>query len=146
MVQISPSFKIESETIDEDHRHLVEIINEITKAIDDGQPQECARLVPDFVAFSKQHFDREEALLAGLSYPLLEKHRRHHISLDDKLQTMLNLAARVVDHPPARDSLRKELVFFLLDDVINEDLNFKKFLAEVETGAPNDTGASGPDK
>jgi hypothetical protein len=58
----------------------------------------------------------------------------------------LNLAARVVDHPPARDSLRKELVFFLLDDVINEDLNFKKFLAEVETGAPNDTGASGPDK
>lgn len=130
MVDISPSFKIESEAIDADHRHLVEIINEITQAIDDGRPEECARLVPDFVKFSKQHFKREEALLAGYSYPLLEKHRRHHHSLHDKLQTMLDLSAKVVDNPPARDSLRKELVFFLLDDVINEDLNFKAFLSK----------------
>lgn len=132
MVQISSSFQIESEAIDADHRHLVEIINEITQAIDDGRPEECARLVPDFVNFTKQHFAREESLLAGYAYPLLEKHRRHHHSLDDKLQTMLDLAARVAEHPPARESLRKELVFFMLDDVINEDLNFKKFLSEVD--------------
>jgi len=134
MVNISPSFKIESEAIDADHRHLVEIINEITQAIDAGRPEACARLVPDFVEFSKQHFSREEALLAGYAYPLLEKHRRHHRGLNDKLQTMLNLAAKVVDHPPARESLRKELVFFLLDDVINEDLNFKAFLSKAHAG------------
>ncbi len=134
MVEISPSFKIDSETIDADHRHLVEIINEITQAIDDGRPGECARLVPAFVEFSKQHFTREESLLAEYSYPLVEKHRRHHHSLNDKLQTMLDLSAKVVDHPPARESLRKELVFFLLDDVINEDLNFKAFLSKAHAG------------
>jgi hypothetical protein len=30
----------------------------------------------------------------------------------------------------ARDSLRKELVFFLMDDVITTDMDFKNFIKE----------------
>jgi hypothetical protein len=30
----------------------------------------------------------------------------------------------------ARDSLRKELVFFLMDDVITTDMEFKNFIEE----------------
>ena len=43
MVEITRSFEIEVEMIDNDHRRLVEIINEITQAIDDDRPEECAR-------------------------------------------------------------------------------------------------------
>ena len=138
MVEITRSFEIEVELIDNDHRRLVEIINEITQAIDDDQPEECARLVPDFVAFTKRHFAREEALLEKNGYPQVDKHRRHHASLDDKMKTMEALALNVVDSPAARDTLRKELVFFLMDDVINEDMDFKNFLVNA-TSKGNET-------
>ena len=52
MVKITPSFEIEVETIDNDHRRLVDFTNQITAAIDDQQYAECARLVPDFIALS----------------------------------------------------------------------------------------------
>ncbi len=133
MVEITRSYEIEVEMIDSDHRRLVDIINEITQAIDDKREEECARLVPDFVSFSKQHFAREEALLTKNGYPGVEKHRKHHASLDGKMDTMLALAERVVESAAAREELRKELIFFLMDDVINEDMNFKSFLVEAES-------------
>ena len=138
MVETTRSFEIEVEMIDNDHRRLVEIINEITQAIDDDRPEECARLVPDFVTFSKQHFAREEALLEKNGYPQVDKHRKHHASLDDKMKTMEALALNVVDSPAARDALRKELVFFMMDDVINEDMDFKSFLVQA-TSKGNET-------
>ncbi len=134
MVEITQSFKIEVETIDADHRRLVEIINEITDAIDDGRAGECAELVPNFIEFSRQHFEREEALLAKHDYPLAEKHREHHDDLDVKMENIAALAKRAGDSPPAAQALRKELVFILMDDVINEDLAFKSFLLQAEAG------------
>jgi len=71
MVEISQSFKIEIEAIDADHRRLVEIINEITLAIDEGRAGDCEALVPNFVEFSLQHFERAVALTprdAGLRF------------------------------------------------------------------------------
>lgn len=140
MVEITRSYEIEVETIDSDHRRLVTIINEITQAIDDERAEECARLVPDFVTFSKQHFAREEALLARNGYPEVEKHRKHHAALNDKMNTILDLAGRAVDSAAAREALRKELIFFLMDDVINEDMDFKSFLAAAASpkGNPSD--------
>ncbi len=132
MVEITRSFEIEVEAIDADHRQLVEIINEITQAIDDGRAGECADLVPNFVEFSQQHFAREEALLTKHAYPLAEKHRQHHVGLTDKMKNIQALSERAADSQPAADALRKELVFILMDDVINEDLAFKSFLMKAE--------------
>lgn len=130
MAEITRSFEIEVEMIDDDHRRLVAIINEITKAIDDQEYDKCARLVPDFVDLSKQHFSREEGLLAKHGYPGIDKHRKHHAGLNDKMDTMLKLAELVVESQLARDTLRKEMFFFLMDDVINEDMGFKSFLVD----------------
>ena len=132
MVEITRSFEIEVEAIDADHRRLVEIINEITQAIDDGRAGECVDLVPNFVEFSQQHFAREEALLTKHAYPLAEKHRQHHAGLTDKMKTIQALSKRAADSQPAAEALRKELVFILMDDVINEDLAFKSFLLKAE--------------
>ena len=71
-------------------------------------------------------------------YPQVDKHRKHHASLDDKMKTMEALALNVVDSPAARDALRKELVFFMMDDVINEDMDFKSFLVQA-TSKGNET-------
>ena len=128
MVEITRSFEIDVEMIDSDHRRLVDIVNEIVQALDDGKPEKCPTLVPEFVGLAKRHFNREEALLAKYKYPEAEKHSQHHAGLNDKMETMLALAKNAVESPPARDALRKELIFFIMDDVINEDLDYKSFI------------------
>ena len=114
MVEITQSFKIEVEAIDADHRRLVEIINEITLAIDEGRAEECIKLVPNFIEFSQRHFEREEALLNKHAYPLAEEHRKHHDGLNEKMRNIRALAEQAADSKPAREALRKELVFILI--------------------------------
>ncbi len=128
MVEITKSFEIEVDVIDSDHRRLVDIVNEIVQAIDAANYEVCTNLVPEFVKLSKQHFKREESLLAKYDYPQTEKHHKHHIGLNDKMDTMLALTGRLAESPPAREALRKELIYFIMDDVINEDMDFKSFL------------------
>ncbi len=135
MVELTRSFELENKPVDEDHRGLIALVNDIIKVLDEGCPEECAQLVPDFVAFTKKHFQREEALLERYDYPQLAKHREHHRRLHDNLENLLKLAANVTESEPARQSLRKELVYFMMDDVINADLDFKPFLSEA---APKD--------
>ncbi len=86
--------------------------------------------MPEFVAFAKRHFQREEAFLKKVGYPMTQKHHDHHRQLDGKLETMIELCQAVGESKVAQDSLRKEMVFFLMDDVINADLDFKAYLIE----------------
>jgi hemerythrin len=130
MVELGSSFKLDYQPIDSDHRRLIEIVNNIVKAIDEGRLDACADLVPDFVDFAKQHFSREEAFLKKVDYPLVQEHYDHHRTLNAKMEAMMKLSKTVGENQLARDRLRKDLVFFLMDDMINADLDFKSFLKE----------------
>lgn len=133
MVELTQSFLLESETLDLDHQHLADFLNEILRDIDSGKAQKCKLLVPNFVKATKAHFAKEEAFLVKISYPNVEKHREHHKSLNYKMEHMIEFSRMADENEMARESLRKELLFFLMDDVITTDLEFKAYL-EGQTG------------
>ena len=137
MVELTPSFELDFHPIDDDHRRLVALVNEIIRALDAADFDACARLVPDFVDSARKHFRHEEALLERVGYPEAEDHHEHHRQLDEKLETILHLSQNVDNSKVARQSLRKELTFFVMDDIINADLDFKPYLAE---RSPNGEG------
>ena len=130
MVELTPSFLLEANALDQDHQQLADIVNQIVQAIDDDRASECGQLVPDFVRAAKAHFAREEAFLIKLGYPEVQKHRDHHRGLNTKMEHMLEFARMAAENTLARESLRKELLFFLMDDVITTDLEFKSFVEE----------------
>lgn len=130
MVELTPSFELDYQPIDADHRRLLALANGILGALDGGDFDACARLVPDFVAAARAHFRHEEALLEKLGYPDAETHHRHHRELIDKLETIQRLSTNLADSKMARESLKTELTFFVLEDVINADLDFKPYLPE----------------
>jgi len=130
MVELSSSFELEYKPIDSDHRRLVDMANSVIKAIDEGRPEECADLVPKFVEFAKTHFLREERFLEKVGYPEMQNHHEHHRNLNTKMEKILQLSRSAEESKLAQDDLRSELVFFLMDDVINADLDFKSFLAD----------------
>ena len=130
MVELTPSFLLESESLDRDHQRLAEIVNEVVEAIDAGEAGKCGDLVVELVRSAKSHFAREEALLVKAGYPNVKKHQDHHRSLNTKMDHMIEFAKMAGENQMARDSLRKELVFFLMDDIITTDMDFKNFIAE----------------
>ncbi|MEE8351493.1 MAG: hemerythrin family protein [Rhodospirillales bacterium] len=129
-MKLSPSFMLEVDTLDEEHQVLADLVGEITQAIDDGELGKCKALVSDFVKSAKDHFASEEALLVKAGYPNIKKHQDHHKSLNTKMDHLLEFANAVEENELARDSLRRELTFFLMDDVITTDMEFKSFIEE----------------
>ena len=128
MVEMTSSFELEIEALDEDHQNLISLANKITEDIDQNNAVECAVLVSQFVKLSKQHFAREENLLSKAGYPNVEKHHDHHASLNDKMDHMLEFSQVAANNPIAGESLKNELMYFLMDDVITSDMEFKDFV------------------
>ena len=128
MVELSETFLLESETLDKDHQTLVEMVNEISDLLDSGETGNCKTKVLEFINFAKAHFGREEQILNKAGYPNVAKHQKHHKDLDRKMEHMLEFAGLVNVNEIARESLKKELVFFVMDDVITTDLDFKNFI------------------
>ena len=131
MVELSEDFKLQYEALDSDHQKLVEMVNEISGMLDEGCAEDCKAKVVEFINFTKAHFAREEQLLTKSGYPNVENHSRHHKALDKKMDHLLEFASMVTVNELACDSLKKELVFFVMDDVIRSDLDFKSFLENI---------------
>lgn len=130
MVELSETFKLECEVLDKDHQRLIDMVNEITAMLDGGKTGNCKNKVLEFVNFAKGHFAREERFLTKVGYPDVGKHRLHHEHLDKKMEHILEFAGMAAANDTARESLKKELVFFVMDDVITTDLEFKAFIGD----------------
>ena len=65
--------------MDEDHRQLVEIINELCESIVHGADREVVNAILDrLVAVNGQHFASEEKLLQDAGYPEVMDHKLEH--------------------------------------------------------------------
>ena len=125
MVELTETFVLECEELDKDHKRLVEMVNEITDDIDKGATGNCGAKVLKFVNFAKEHFSREEKLLKKKDYPEIAKHHKHHQTLIAKMEHIQEFAASAETNELACVSLKKELVYFLMDDLITTDMDFK---------------------
>jgi hemerythrin-like metal-binding protein len=130
VLKLSETFMLECEELDKDHNRLVEMANGISSLIDSGKCEGCEAKVLEFINFAKNHFGREEQLLAKAGYPDVAKHREHHRTLYEKMDHLVQFAGKAAVNEMARESLKKELVFFVMDDVITTDLDFKAFINE----------------
>ena len=130
MVELTSSFLMEYEALDKEHQALADLVNQVVKAIDGNEPGKCKSLVKQFVELAKEHFSNEEALLLKTGFPNFKKHQDHHTNLTIKMDHIIEFASMADANQLARDSLRKELVFFLMDDIITTDMDFKAFIEE----------------
>jgi len=130
MVELTETFELECSEVDKDHHRLMEMVNEIIAMLDEGVTDNCKNMVLGFVKLAKEHFAREEKYLLDIGYPEVGKHRDHHKMLGEKMEHLLEFSVMVSENEMARESLKKELVYFLMDDVITTDLDFKQYVAE----------------
>ncbi|MBH89222.1 MAG: hypothetical protein CMF71_08280 [Magnetovibrio sp.] len=133
MMELTETFVLECEELDKDHKRLVEMVNDIIENIDKGNTKNCSKMVHDFVTFSKKHFYREEQFLEKNGYPEVAKHHKHHQTLIAKMEHIQEFSTTVETNEMSRISLKRELIYLLMDDLITTDMDFKSHINQAHT-------------
>lgn len=80
---------IDGGAIDQDHRLLVDLVNELHSATSRGAGQSVvASILRRTIDSTREHLTREEALMAQLGFPDLEAHKKGHQAFMENLYTL----------------------------------------------------------
>lgn len=75
--------------IDQDHRHLVDLVNQLHTATSQGRGKEVVqRVLGELLAYTRDHLSREEALMREVGFPRLEQHQIGHAHFIGQLEEL----------------------------------------------------------
>jgi len=85
----SDDFSVGVQEIDEQHKELVSLLNQLHVAIHEHHGSEAARRILDELAdYTKTHFMVEESLMRISNYPEFEAHKQFHEDLIGQVQAL----------------------------------------------------------
>jgi hemerythrin len=90
LINWDKSLSVGVESIDAQHKVLVETLNELHDAMMKGQAKGITgAILRNLVAYTQNHFKAEEAMLAAAKYPGLAAHRALHEELSKQVADYL---------------------------------------------------------
>ena len=114
-------YSVHIREIDEQHKKLVALINELFEAMKAGQDHEAlGKVIAVLLTYAKSHFATEERLMRDYGYPEYLVHKQVHDSLSKKV---LDLNA---EYQAGKPVLTVQLMNFLKDWLINHILGTDK--------------------
>jgi len=88
-----------NELIDGDHRKLIDLLNVLFEAMDSAQGnQRMSKAMNDLIAYTGEHFAREEAEMERIEYVAALAHKAEHAKLLEQiveLKAMLDAGGRI---------------------------------------------------
>ncbi|MEO5336632.1 MAG: bacteriohemerythrin [Magnetospirillum sp. WYHS-4] len=125
-----PNLSVGVTELDEHHKQLVALINQVYDSLAAVDQQErLARVLNDLVAYTRFHFDREEHYLRVNGYPDYNSHRAAHAAL---VQQVMELQDRI-NRDPASVKAMDTMDFlsrWLIQHIVGQDLKYKSYLAK----------------
>jgi len=120
-------YSVGIESIDQQHKKLINLINMLQTTVDYSTGEEFEReCLAAVVDYTKTHFVYEEGLMSKYGYPDFEAHKAQHQKMIDKVNDLL---ADYEDHP---ESAMKEALDFLKQWLIRHingtDKQYSEFL------------------
>ena len=104
----TPALEVGFAKIDEDHRELIDALNGLHAAMDQGQDKaELAKVLKFLRDYTVSHFQMEEALMIKYGYPGASAHFAAHAEL------VLKVCDFIVDFRADRVALTEALLEFL---------------------------------
>lgn len=96
--------------IDEQHKKLVDIINNLHEAMSSGNGNTViAKIADELLQYTKYHFNAEENLLKKCNYSELEPHKVQHRKFEGEIQNFID------DIKEGRKNLSITVMKFLMD-------------------------------
>lgn len=110
------------EEIDAQHRVLVDLLNELHRAIHERQGSAVGReILGRLVEYTRIHFTVEASLMRVLGYPDYEEHKKHHTQLIEQVN---NLHKKVIQGQHVSFELLHFLRVWLTKHIMEEDREY----------------------
>ncbi|MBS3963080.1 MAG: bacteriohemerythrin [Methylomonas sp.] len=116
--------------VDQQHRHLVEILNQLDEAVALGaEPQAIVDTIDALIDYTRYHFEREESLMrhAGYDPALCAEHQRQHQDFIDKVMAEQQQAEAQPDK--VSSALLEFLVTWLSEHILYSDKQMAQAIA-----------------
>ncbi|WP_146002789.1 bacteriohemerythrin [Telmatospirillum siberiense] len=128
LLEWQESFGVGIKALDDDHKHLISLINELHAAKDGaGDTSGAASIVGRLADHLRRHFLREEEYLAKIGYPDIEQHRDSHAQTLERIESFAALALA----GSTGEALPRQILDFMkawfLNHVICSDLKLRPY-------------------
>jgi len=124
----TPKMSVGVEVLDEDHKILVGLLNDLHDGIIDGHGTErLGRVLDGLVSYVDTHFAREEALFAQTHYPGAAEHIRAHRALTERVQEIQTRYNKGLFDALSQDTLNF-LRTWLTEHILGADQNYSMHL------------------
>ncbi len=81
------SFSVGVNDIDEQHKRLIDLINDLAKAMSEGKGRDLiGNIIKELEDYTVYHFDFEEKFMEKNGYSDLESHKKIHQNFVDKIK------------------------------------------------------------
>jgi len=84
-VMYDSRFTVGFDAIDDDHKKLFSLVNDMNESIESGDREMIARKLNGLYKYTCWHFRHEEQLMQDSEYPRFDDHKREHLSLKTKI-------------------------------------------------------------
>lgn len=124
----TPDYEIGIEVIDNQHRRIVEYINEVYAVREQQEARErLAEVLFDLVDYTMSHFAFEEALMDEAGYPDLALHRLTHDTFSRQIQTF---KSRFENGEDIAEDLANMLQRWLLEHIVTDDVSYSEVVKQ----------------
>ncbi|WP_196138670.1 bacteriohemerythrin [Aliikangiella sp. G2MR2-5] len=86
LIEWSHKYSIGIPSIDEQHKQLIKLINQLNKAMASGESASVvAAILAGLTGYTESHFAYEEQLFEKYGYPQTEEHKKEHQRMIDRI-------------------------------------------------------------
>ncbi len=87
----NPQLSVENPSIDEDHKHLIQLVNEFgVVAAQDQEIDRLEQILQTLLVYTQEHFQKEEELMAAIGYHKIKPHQEQHRKLLARVEDLHN--------------------------------------------------------
>lgn len=124
------SYSVGIEEIDNQHKHLISLINTLQKFILQGEARDkVGEIINEMIEYSNYHFKTEEELFRKFSYPQAEAHVLSHHYFSSKVLSFKE------DYQSSKGGLSMDVMHFLrnwlIQHISGEDKAYASFFQNV---------------
>ena len=122
-------YNVGIDSIDQQHRKLVNLINQLQTAVDYSTGEQFEReALNELVDYTKTHFAHEEGLMEKFGYPDFEPHKAQHKKMIAKVEEVL--AEYEQNQDRAMNNALSFLKHWLINHINGTDKQYSSFLIE----------------
>lgn len=116
--------------IDDEHKEIIQLMNDIAFAFDSGAERSALNRLPSVLTALSNHFNREEELLDKIGFPNSDQHIEEHRQILASVEASLTEVAAIKDFE-ARRARFGEFVKSVIRDIEIADDEIRTFVSNM---------------